>query len=77
MSLKLQGFDLLNQNIGVSRSVTGTGFTDTRTNRLGRYFMFSFVCRLNKFIGDMQGGSQMGLPGGGMRGGGDMKPSMF
>ncbi len=74
LSLKLQGFDLLNQNIGVSRSVTGTGFTDTRTNRLGRYFMVSFVCRLNKFVGDMQGGSQIGMPGGGMRGGGEMKP---
>ena len=71
LSLKLQGFDLLNQNIGVSRSVTGTGFTDTRTNRLGRYFMVSFVCRLNKFVGDMQGGSQMGMPGGGMRSGGE------
>ncbi len=77
LSLKLQGFDLLNQNIGVSRSVTGTGFTDTRTNRLGRYFMVSFVCRLNKFVGDMQGGSQMGMPGGGMRGGGEMRPPMF
>jgi hypothetical protein len=77
LSLKLQGFDLLNQNIGVSRSVTGTGFTDTRTNRLGRYFMVSFVYRLNKFFGDMQGGSQMGMPGGGMRGGGEMRPPMF
>jgi len=74
LSLKLQGFDLLNQNIGVSRSVTGTGYTDTRTNRLGRYFMISFVCRLNKFFGDMQGGPQMGMPGGGMRGGGEMRP---
>jgi hypothetical protein len=74
LSLKFQGFDLLNQNIGVSRSVTGTGFTDTRTNRLGRYFMVSFVCRLNKFVGDMQGGSQMGMPGGGMRSGGEMRP---
>ena len=74
LSLKLQGFDLLNENIGVSRSVTGTGFTDTRTSRLGRYFMFSFVCRLNKFFGDMKGGMQMGMPGGGMRGSGEMRP---
>jgi hypothetical protein len=77
LSIKLQGFDLLNQNIGISRSVTSTGFTDTRSNRLGRYFMVSFVCRLNKFFGDMQGGQQMGMPGGGMKGGGEMRAPMF
>ena len=77
LSIKLQGFDLLNQNIGISRSVTSTGITDTRSNRLGRYFMVSFVCRLNKFFGDMQGGQQMGMPGGGMRGGGEMRAPMF
>ena len=65
LSVKLQGFDLLNENIGLNRNVTGTGFTDTRTNRLGRYFMLSFVCRLNKFFGEQQGGMQMGMPGGG------------
>jgi hypothetical protein len=64
LSLKLQGFDLLNQNIGVNRSVTATGFTDTRSNRLGRYFLISLIFRLNKFTGQMQGG--MGMPGGDM-----------
>ena len=61
LSIKLQVFDLLNENIGLSRSVTGTGFTDTRTNRLGRYVMISLVFRLNKFFGDQKGGgmSQM------------------
>ncbi len=68
-SIKLQGLDLLNENIGISRTVSSTGYTDTRTNRLGRYFLMTFVYRLNKFKSDQQGTQQMGFPGGG----GDMK----
>jgi hypothetical protein len=64
VSLKFQAFDLLNQNVGITRTVTATGFTDSRTNRLGRYFLLSVVCRLNKFIGDMPKG-QGGMPFGG------------
>jgi hypothetical protein len=65
LSLKLQAFDLMNENIGLNRSVSATGFTDTRTNRLGRYFMISIVYRLNKFFGDQQkggGNMMMGMP---------------
>ncbi len=62
-SVKLQAYDLLNENISISRTVTGNSVTDTRTNRLGRYFMLSFVLRLNKFAGSQQA-SQM-MPGGG------------
>ena len=72
-SIKLQGLDLLNENIGISRTVSSTGYTDARTNRLGRYFLMTFVYRLNKFKSDQQGTQQMGFPGGGdmkmMRGG--------
>lgn len=66
---KIQAFDMLNQNVGINRNVSGTGFTDSRTNRLGRYFIFSFVCKLNKFSGEMQSGNQMQMrgEGGGMR----------
>jgi hypothetical protein len=71
LSLKLQAFDLMNENIGLNRSVSATGFTDTRSNRLGRYFMISLVFRLNKFFGDQQkggGNMMMGMPmGDGMR----------
>ncbi len=73
LSVKLQAYDILNQNLGISRSVAATGFTDIRTNRLARYFMISLVYRLNKFFGD-QPGMQMGFPGGGgmrMMGGGN------
>ncbi len=66
LSIKLQGLDLLNQNIGINRTVNGSGFTDTKTNRLGRYFMMSLVYRLNKFKGQQKDPmSSMGMPGGG------------
>ncbi len=66
LSLKLQAFDLLNENTSVNRSVTGSAITDTRTNRLGRYFMLSAVFRLNKFSGQSQTGGGM-MPGGNMQ----------
>nr|WP_294946227.1 TonB-dependent receptor [uncultured Mucilaginibacter sp.] len=66
-ALRFQAFDLFNQNTGVSRSVVGNQIIDTRTNRLGRYFMLTFSLRLQKFAG-RQSGRQGG--GGGRRGGG-------
>lgn len=70
-SIRLQAFDLLNENISVNRSVTGNAITDTRTNRLGRYFLLSFVFRLNKFKGQAQQNNMM-MPGG-PAGGGNMQ----
>lgn len=75
-AVKLQAFDVLNQNIFVNRQVTANAITDTRTNRLGRYFMLSFIFRLNKFGGQQPSPMQM-MPGGGggmrmMRMGGDL-----
>lgn len=64
LSVKLQAFDIFNENKGISRSVTGSEITDTRTNRLSRYFLLSFVLRLNKFAGDQQGQMKMMGPGG-------------
>ncbi len=67
-SIKLQAFDLLNENISINRSSSGNSITDTRTNKLGRYFMLSFVFRLNKFSGQSQGNQMMpGMPGGNMQ----------
>lgn len=67
LSLKLQAFDLLNQNIGVGRTVNANGFTDTRTNRLGRFIMFTATYRLNKFgVNSKQSTPNMPfMPGGG------------
>ena len=50
-ALRLQGYDLFNQNANVSRSVTANSITDSRNNQLGRYFMLSFTLRLQNFNG--------------------------
>ncbi|MEB0262726.1 MULTISPECIES: hypothetical protein [unclassified Mucilaginibacter] len=68
-ALRFQVFDLFNQNTGITRSVSGNQIIDTRTNRLGRYFMLSFTMRLQQFAGRQgRGGGSGG--GGGVRGGG-------
>lgn len=60
-SFKLQAFDLLNENINLSRNVNSgnSTITDTRTNRVQRYFLFSFVFRFNKFAGTSKMGPGM------------------
>lgn len=49
--LRLQAFDLLNEQISISRTVAENRITDSRTNRLARYFMLSFTYRFQKFAG--------------------------
>ena len=46
--VKLSAFDLLNQNIGTSRSANQNYIEDTRYNVLQRYFLLSFTFSLNK-----------------------------
>jgi len=66
-SLRFQGYDLLNENTSVSRSVTGNVITDSQSNRLSRYYMLSFTMRLQKFSGkqpeQQQMRPRMGRPG--------------
>lgn len=47
--LRLQGFDLFNENTGVTREVLGNDILDIRNNRLARYFMLSLNIRLQKY----------------------------
>lgn len=47
--IRLQAFDLLNMNSGISSEVMGSQSFDSRTNRLARYFLLSFNLRLQKF----------------------------
>ena len=47
--IRLQGFDLFNENTGIVRTVNGTSITDAEVNRLNRYFMVSFNYKLQKF----------------------------
>jgi hypothetical protein len=75
-SFRFQAFDLFDENKGISRTVSGNQIIDTRTNRLGRYFMLTFTLRLQKFAGSQKrgggggGGRRGGGGGGGRRGGG-------
>ncbi|WP_374950902.1 TonB-dependent receptor domain-containing protein [Mucilaginibacter sp.] len=73
-SLRFQAFDIFNQNTGVTRTVAGNQIIDTRSNRLGRYFMLSFTLRLQKFAGSQRNRSNGGSGGrrgtGGSFGGG-------
>lgn len=49
-TLRLQGFDLLNEQTNINRTVSEI-LTDSRTNRLARYFMLTFTFKLQKFSG--------------------------
>ncbi|MEY2587134.1 MAG: hypothetical protein RLY11_983 [Bacteroidota bacterium] len=60
---RISGFDILNQNKAIARTVNGNNIVDTRVNRLTRYFMMSFIYRFNKYKGQ-QPSSNMGGPGG-------------
>lgn len=57
---RLTVYDLLNQNIGLDRNVSGNFVQDTRYLVLNQYFMLTFTYNLNKF-------GNMGAPRGGQR----------
>ncbi len=50
-ALRLQGFDLLNQNINISRTVGDAFIEDLSTSVLRQYFLLSFSYRFGKFAG--------------------------
>lgn len=72
LSLKLNALDMLNENTSINRSVSAFAITDTRTNRLGRYFMLSAIFRLNKFNGKAPQQNRI-IMGGGPGGPGGMQ----
>ncbi|WP_159636598.1 outer membrane beta-barrel protein [Sphingobacterium composti Ten et al. 2007 non Yoo et al. 2007] len=49
-TIRFQGFDLLNQQTNINRTV-GEILRDSQTNRLARYFMLTFTFKLQKFSG--------------------------
>ncbi|MCB9328649.1 MAG: TonB-dependent receptor [Lewinellaceae bacterium] len=44
--------DILNQNNGVSRSISGLSISETTSNALGRYFLFKVLYKLTSFTPD-------------------------
>ena len=49
--IRLQAFDLFDQNSNIIRTVTDNSIIDSRSSRLNRYFMISFSYRIQKFSG--------------------------
>lgn len=47
--IRLTGYDLLNQNKNISRTVTETYVEDNTTNALNRFFMLTFTYNLKRF----------------------------
>ena len=48
---RISGFDVFKQNKSIARTINGNNIVDTKVNRLTRYFMLSFIYRINKFSG--------------------------
>lgn len=48
-TIRIDGFDLFDENSGISRDVFDNVIVDRQVNRLGRYFMLSFIFRVNNF----------------------------
>ncbi len=74
-AIRFQAFDLLNENADIRRTINGDITTDSRTNRLARYFLLTLNFRIQKFTGSGNGNNPgrrgEGMrPGGGNRGGG-------
>jgi hypothetical protein len=49
LTIKLMIYDILNQNNAISHNVTDTYVEDSKTNALGRYYMFTLTYNLKRF----------------------------
>ncbi|HAA17940.1 MAG TPA: hypothetical protein DCP28_03860, partial [Cytophagales bacterium] len=49
LEVKATAFDLLNQNVGISRSANLNFIEDVQYNALSRYFLLTATWSLNKF----------------------------
>jgi hypothetical protein len=50
-TIRMDGYDLFNENSGISRDSFDNVIVDRSVNRLGRYFMLSFIYKIRKFGG--------------------------
>jgi len=62
-----KAFDLLNKNLGITRTSTANYIEYEETNSLGRYFMLSYIYTLKSFGQDAGGGGGRGGRRGGRR----------
>lgn len=80
-TIRLSAFDLFNENTGFSSTQTASSITETRVNRLARYYLATFTLRLQKFAGKVPTqdngirGFRRNGGGGGPGGGGPGGPS--
>jgi len=51
--IKIQVFDILNQNVGINRSANQNYIEDVATNVLNRYLLIGFSYNISKFAGKM------------------------
>src|SRR5690606_33022663 len=54
-AIRFQAFDLLNDQVDVSRNVTENFIIDSQSNRLARYFMLTLSYRFSNFAGGRMG----------------------
>jgi len=64
--LKLSGYNMLNQDMGVTQTADANYIQRQVTNSLGRYFLLSFTYSLNRALNVFEGSHRPGS-GGGMR----------
>lgn len=60
MTARVKVYDILNQNVGTSRSITETSIVDQENIVLGRYAMFSLTYKFDKFGGKSTNDSRRG-----------------
>ncbi len=49
--MELSGFDVLNQNSDITRSITANYISDVRSNNITRYFFVKMAYKVNKLGG--------------------------
>ena len=76
-TIALRGYDLLGQTKNFSLSTSGTTYTESFTNSLGRYVILAFTWRFNSFGGQRGRGGMGGMMGGGRGGRGGMGGGMM
>ncbi|MBE7176486.1 MAG: TonB-dependent receptor [Mucilaginibacter polytrichastri] len=66
-TIRISGFDLFKENVGVTNIQNANQTTQSLTNRLSRYYLLTFTYRLQKFSGGVNPMEQNGPDGRRMR----------